>query len=704
MSIAQSERARGALDGLFASWSVLFVGATAKSIWTNSALGNLERFGFPGKVHLVNRKGEPVAGKAAATSALAVGEAIDTALLMVPAAAMNDALDDIAAAGIRQAIVLSAGFGEVGEAGAALQHQLVARAAVNGVRLLGPNCLGFVNYSRALPLWTVPVRRSRRVGRVAIVSQSGAVADEMQGFAHRQGVGISFMASTGNEADIGISEIIDFLIENEEVASIALFLESVRNPDRFRAAVRRARRAGKPITLLKIGSSPTSSRLAQTHTGALVGDDHIFSAMCESEGLIRVASLEDLVLTADLMARLPTPGAGGLALGALSGGVCEIAADRAHQVGLELAEIGTHGVAELETVLPHFAKPQNPLDVTGGAMLQPELLRDAVSALSRDPAVAATAFVMDAPTRPDDGGFRSAALQALSAGFSQTGKPALLMSNMLAPVSDAAIVTVDACDLVYFSGGVDLGVLSLKHFFRWHQTRSAAVTAPEAEPAPPNAPNLGSERDVLEYLKAHGVPVIPAQIARNASDAAAAAKQFGSPIALKILAAGLAHKSEVGGVMLNVTLEDVGPAYERLVIRVSEARPDLAIEGVIVAPMRRDGLELIVGVTRDPQWGPVLTLGLGGVLVEALKDFSSRLLPVDVPTVLEMLDDLRTSPLLDGFRDSPAVDRRRVAEVVCAIARAAERLGPALASLEVNPLRAVGDHVECLDGLVEWQY
>lgn len=287
LSDGVDQLAMGTLANLFNARSVALIGATERSIWTTSTLDNLARFGFSGALYPVNRKGEAIRGRWSAISAEAVGEPIDAALLMVPASALADAIDDLGLAGIRQAVVLTSGLGEAGEFGASLQAEIAVRAKKQGIRLLGPNCLGFVNYGEALPLWTVPIHRSRRPGRLAILSQSGAMADEMQRFAHRQGIGIAFLASTGNEADIEISEIIDFLVDDPGIDSIALFLEMVRSPVAFRRAVGRARQAGKPVTVLKVGTSEASSRMAQSHTGALVGDDRVFTALCKSEGLIR---------------------------------------------------------------------------------------------------------------------------------------------------------------------------------------------------------------------------------------------------------------------------------------------------------------------------------------------------------------------------------------------------------------------------------
>jgi acyl-CoA synthetase (NDP forming) len=698
------------LHSLFNPAAIALVGATERSIWTASTLENLQRFGFRGTVHLVNQKGETVRGQSAATSCTSLDARVDAALLMVPAHAAEQSIMDIAQAGIRNAVMLTSGFSEAGIAGAAIQTRITQTCLDNNIRLLGPNSLGFVNFHGGPALWTVPVRRARRPGRLALVSQSGAMADEMNQFAHRQGVGIGFMVSTGNEADIDVAEVIDFLVHDASVKCIAVFLETVRHPHRFRAAVRRAHQADKPVVVLKVGRSAASSRIAQTHTGAMVGNDAVFDAVCRTDALLRVTSLEDLVLTADLLARVPRIGPGGLAMGALSGGLCELASDRAHDLKLSTPELSAATVERLRSAMPAFANPHNPLDVTGAALLNPILLRDALSALSQDPHMALTAFVLDAPSRDDPAAFRSQAITAIAEGLSEAGKPSLVTSNMLSPLTNEAQSVLDRSGIIYFSGGVDRALIALSHAFRWHRADVAPVLATQhshvnnESPRPTNqVPRPTTERDILTYLADFGVPPIPATLCLTAQQSATAAQKLGGLLALKIAAINVAHKSEIGGVMLNVPASQAAAAHAELIQQVHRLAPTLSVDGVWVSPMRSGGIELVVGLVRDPQWGWVLSLGLGGVWVEILNDVALRVLPVDRAAVLAMLSELKCARILDGYRSGVAADRQFIADTVCRIAEATATLGDDLLSLEINPLWVSGNHIEALDGLVQWR-
>jgi acyl-CoA synthetase (NDP forming) len=691
------------LHSLFNPAAIALIGATERSIWTASTLENLQRFGFRGAVHLVNQKGETVRGQTAATSCTSLNARVDTALIMVPAHAVEQSITDIAQAGIRNAVMLTSGFSEVGIAGATLQRRIAQTCLDNNIRLLGPNSLGFVNFCGGPALWTVPVRRARRQGRLALVSQSGAMADEMNQFAHRQGIGIGFMVSTGNEADIDVAEVIDFLVQDASVNCIAVFLETVRHPQRFRAAVRRAHQADKPVVVLKVGRSEASSRIAQTHTGAMVGNDAVFDAVCHTDALLRVTSLEDLVLTADLLSRVPRIGPGGLALGALSGGLCELTSDRAHDLKLSTPELSSATVERLRSVMPAFANPQNPLDVTGAALLNPSLLRDVLSALSQDTHIALTAFVLDAPPRDEPAGFRSQAISAIAAGLSEAGKPSLLISNMVSPLTDEAQSVLDRSGITYFSGGVDRALIALSQAFKWHRADVPHVLVPQ--PAHLNDADLRptSERDILTYLAQFGVHPIPAVLCLTAQQSATAALNLGGLIALKIAANNVAHKSEIGGVMLNVPANQTAAAHAELVQRVHRLAPTLSVDGVWVSPMRSGGIELVIGLVRDPQWGWVLSLGLGGIWVEILNDVVLRVLPVDSTAVLAMLAELKCARILDGYRSSAAADRFSIADTVCRIAEATTALGDDLLSLEINPLWVSGNRIEALDGLVQWR-
>lgn len=686
--------------------SIAFVGATERSVWSNVAYDNLKTLEFSGEIYPVNRRGGKVYGRAAATSASAIGAVVDAALLMVPAAALEEAILDLHAAGIGHAVVLSSGFAETGVEGRQRQENLARFAAAHGVRILGPNCLGFANFANRTALWTSPLRAPLPAGSLGIVSQSGALAGQLSYMAQVHGIGLSRMVSTGNEADIDLAEVVEYLVEDETTHAIAVFAETIRNPARFAKAAASALEVAKPIVVLKMGASEIVARAAQAHTGALVGDDRVFDAICHRYGLIRVRSLEDLLFTAALAQKTgPLPRAG-IAVASISGGVCEIMAERAAEEGVPLAQLSDATQDALRGVLPSYATPQNPLDITGAAVLQPDIFGDALHVLSQDEAVGAVCVVVDVPnSAANDTPANRAYMQQVARGLQGSPVPAVAFSHYVMQVTPLSRELARDAAIPHVACGIHHAMTAIGAIHRWSQrVRRPYADVAAGQPCAGMREQLSSEYAVTRWLSGQGVPVIPTQLTRTAEEAAAFALQAGGPVVLKIASPHIAHKTEVGGVVLNLQSESaVAAAWIEMMRRVTKERPDARIDGILAAPMRQAGVELFVGTLNDLQWGPTLAVGLGGVWVEALRDTSLRLLPVSREDVLEMLAELRGARLLDGWRGAPAADKEKVADAIVAIGNAALRLGPGLASLEVNPLRALGETVEALDALAVWR-
>jgi acetate---CoA ligase (ADP-forming) len=688
---------------MFRPGSIALVGATERSIWSNSTYDNLRRFQFTGDIHLVNPKGGIVYDREVATSCRAIGKPVDLALLIVPERFLDDTLIDLNAADIRYAVVLSSGFAETGADGAERQRALVTKASALGITLLGPNCLGFVNFVDKVPAWTGVRRRQRDAGTLAILSQSGAVANNVAEFAFREGITLSYMVSTGNEADIDVAEVLNFLADDAQTQAIALFLESVREPKRFAQAAWRARAAGKRIAVAKVGSSPISAKAAQAHTGALTGDDSVFDAVCRRLGMVRVDSLEELLFTADLLARVPPVEGRRLGFAATSGGMGELAADRADRLGLQMPELSRQTVEAVRKTLPAFGTPHNPLDLTGGALIDVSILENGVRILAEDPSFDVIACLYDAPVSDSDHPITAASMKAIGRALADSPKPAVVFSNMSAAVSAAAREAESDAGLVYSGAGLDTGLAALSGVATWWERhRELCDQGPLENASLETSIRPMGERAVLEYLAARGVPVIPAHVAKTAQEAIEATEGVECMLVLKVASPDIPHKSEAGGVALNVERRNVATRFEQMMADVSAAEPAARIDGILISPMRTQGVELFVGTVNDPTWGPAITVGLGGVFVEVFKDTALRLLPVTRAQVLTMLDELRASAMLDGVRGMPAVDRIAVADVVVSIGDAALALGEDLVSLEVNPLLARGECVEALDGLAIW--
>ena len=681
--------------------SVAIVGASDRSGWSAGAFVNFEKLGFDGALHLVNRNGGVVHGRQAVTSCREIGEPVDLALMLVGANRLPDALADAASAGISSVVVLASGFGEAGGHGASVQSELVDLCRELDVVCLGPNCLGFVNVVDRAPAWSGMMPVPLVEGQVAIVSQSGATASEIATFASAQNIGLSHIISTGNEAIVDTIAMASAVLEDERVRAVAMFVESIRDGERFRHLAERAAALEKPIVMMKVGTSSLAAEIALTHTGALVGDDRVVDAALRQSGVIRVQSLEELAVTAGLLAHTGPLPPGGLGVVSISGGACDIIADSAEALSLPLPALAESTQARLEELLPDFGTLRNPLDITGAASENPALFGDALEAIADDPSVAALAAVYILPTEGRAARF-GPRLEHIARGLNAAGDRGILVAPTAGDINPFVASMLEELGIAHAISGVRDAVDAIGNAIRWsswlRRPRRPEITSGELELAGRNG--QWSEARGLELLAAHGVPVVPWRLARSGDEAVAAARELGYPVVVKVVSPEILHKTDIGGVALGLGDDDgVREAFARVVAAAGDAH----VDGALVAPMRGGGVELIVGVVRDPQWGPTLAVGLGGVWVHVADDTSLRVLPVGEADVREMLDELRGSALLKGARGSRAADLEQLVQTIVAFAQLAERLGPALASLEVNPLRVDGSTIEALDAVVVWE-
>jgi acyl-CoA synthetase (NDP forming) len=691
------------LASLFAPQSIVLIGVTERSPFSASIMRTLGVYNYNGPLYLLNKRGGTVFGRAAITSLKDIPGSADVAYIMVPASTVNETLEEVASAGIRNAIVLTSGFAEAGAEGKAAQDQLVATARRHGMNLLGPNSLGFHHVRGRTVVSAVPANAPILDGGLAIVTQSGASAGDLAYFAHQENIGVSYLVHTGNEACIDLANVVDYLVADPDTKSIALFAETVRQPVLFEQAARRAVAAGKPIVILKIGASELSAQVAAAHTGSLVGDDRVFDALCHKLGIVRVKSIEDLIYTAGLLGRAKPMSKPGIGIVSISGGACTLIADQSERIGLPLPAFAPQTQQALRAVLPAYASSLNPLDVTGGVLGNPQVFESIVDIVSQDPNVGLTGVVFDVPHQA---GYVNPALPAIARSFAKPTVNGVLMTVTVKALGEASREVIAALGAPYVLAGIDHGARALSNAAWWNR-RVAQLRASSVDPrqaiAPATAVRPRSERETLQYLKDRGVPVIPQTLAKSRVEAIAAAKSLGGPAVLKIASADIPHKTEAGGVRLGLaTAQEVGDAYDSILDSVRRYEPTARIEGVLISPLRDKQLELFVGTLRDPSWGPVIIAGLGGIWVEVLKDTVLRLLPITHLEAKEMLQSLRAASLLQGYRGLPGVDLDAAAEVIVKIGAAAIALGPELAALEVNPLGGNGSRLEALDALAVW--
>jgi acyl-CoA synthetase (NDP forming) len=702
------------LREFFAPRSIALVGASDNSGWARLIVASCATAGFRGSLTAVHPTAASAFGLPVVRSLRDLPEPADLAFILAPVQAVESVLDDMGKTGITNGVVLASGYRETGSAGKALEDALVARAVANGVTILGPNCLGFVNaHTRSAP-YALTLPAPLTAGPVGVALQSGALASVVLAFARAHAIGLSVLTSMGNEAMMKTADVLDYLVEDEATKVICLFLEEIGDPVAFAAVAAKADRAGKPIVALKVGSSPAGQQAAMAHTGSVAGDDAVVGAVLRQLNVIRVTSLEELLTTGAALGYNRWPAGRRMGVLTLSGGSCDIIADAASAQDLQIPAFAEQTATKIGALLPSFASAQNPLDVTAFGTLANLSSRTgplgavdhALDIAVHDPNLDFVLFcgVTLPEVRPPDETMASALetrVEWLAGRMASAPIPVIPAATTCLDVSAYGRGLLTKHGLTMLSG-LDLGMTALGHMLRWTENRGRvrAIAQAPALPGGTTQARAWSEEAARRLLTASGVPVVPGGLAGSADEAVEIAMRVGLPVALKICSAEITHKSDIGGVALGLGSEaEVRAAYEK-VRAAGDAVPDAQVEGVLVTPMRSGGTELLAGVTVDPAFGPVLAVGLGGIWVELLRDTSLRLLPVDAAEVRRMLGELRGLPLLQGARGTRPADLDAVAAAIAGLGHTALSLNGSLRALEVNPLWVNGDQVEALDVLV----
>ena len=714
------------LRAFFAPRSIALVGASDNSGWARFIVASCATAGFAGPLTAVHPRATGAFGLPVVPSLRDLAEPADLAFILTPVQAVEGVLDDMGAAGISNAVVLASGYREVGEAGRTLEDALLARAVANGITMLGPNCLGFVNANRRSAPYALALPPPLIAGPVGVALQSGALASVVLAFAKAHAIGLSLLTSMGNEAMMKTADVLDYLVEDEATRVICLFLEEIGDPAGFARVAEKADRAGKPIVALKVGSSPAGQQAALAHTGSVAGDDAVVDAVLRQLNVIRVTSLEELLTTGAALGYSRWPRGRRMGVLTLSGGACDIIADAASARGVAIPDFSAGTEAAIAALLPPFASPHNPLDVTGfGTLANLSGRKGPLTAVDhaldiavQDPNLDFVLFsgvTLPEARPPDEDTARTLETRVdwLAERLGSAPIPIIPVGSTCVNLSDYARELLRKRGIT-FLGGLDLAMTALGHVLRWLENRGQVrapvprrATAPRLAAAAAGPWSEGpwsegpwSEVRARQLLAEAGVPVVPGGLAGSADEAVEIAFRVGLPVALKICSAQITHKSDIGGVVLGLGSEaEVRAGYEK-VRAAGQAVSEASVDGVLVTPMRTGGTELLAGVTVDPAFGPVLAVGLGGIWVEVLNDTSLRLLPVDAAEVRRMLGELRGLPLLQGARGTAPASLDAVAGAVAALGEAALALDGSLRALEVNPLWVNGDQVEALDVLV----
>ncbi len=699
--------------------SIALVGATDASRWSVITYQNLKNFGFPDPIYCVHPHHAVVHGEAAFKRLGDIprpdGSPVDLAFIMVPTRLVYSILEEAADVGIRNAVILTSGFSEMGSEGQRLEQALLDLAQRRDMLLLGPNGNGFVNaFSQILP-YGLPVQPPLVKGPVGVVLQSGALASAVIALAQARHIGLSLLVSMGNEAMISATDVIDYLIEDDETRVIAVFLESIRQPATFERMARKALARGKPIIALKVGKSEISARAAKAHTGALVGNDAINEAAFRQMGIIRVASLEDLLITTELLGYSAPLRGRRMGLVTPSGGACDILADRAHEEGIALPDFAPATIQGLQQLLPAFSTAHNPLDVTGYIVVDRTLQQRALEVVVEDPGLDFITYLSE-PPRLEPPASQLDALReqyrALGSLIRRSRLPVVVMSNTSIDLTPFGRSIADEAG-IHYVGGMEHGMTALGHALWWYEMQQQSfrrVEQQEEEGATPviNLSELPSgtwpEWKARNFLQQHDIPVVPGILATNSQEAVSAAQTLGFPVAMKIQASAIMHKSDMGGVALNIASEDeVRRNFETIMRNASGATSSGAIDGVLISPMRPPGIELLIGIISDASWGQALVVGLGGIWTEVFNDTSARVLPVQRTEIARMLSELRAYALLQGVRGKQPVNMEKLVDTIHRISRLAQAVRDRLDTLEINPLLLHGSHIEALDVLISWR-
>ena len=690
------------LEAIFAPKSIAIIGASQDATKIGGRpVELLRRFGYPGAIYPVNPRAREVQGLPAFASVDALPEAPDLAIISVGAEAAPDALDACAAKGVKAAVIFSSGFAELGEAGAAMQDRLRATAQRTGIRVLGPNCLGAASVAeRAIATFSVVLENGLPPpGPLGIASQSGNLGSYTALLARERGIGASRFITTGNECDVDIADAIAFLAQDAATKVILCVLETCRDAARLTGALEMARQAGKPVIVLKIGASEAGQAAAASHTGALAGSDAVFDAVFRRAGAVRVHSVEQLLdlghAAAVLGDRLPK-GRRTMLLTA-SGGFGVLLADAASAAGLSLPSPSEDTQRRILDVVP-YASPRNPVDATAQMSSRPEILEAILAALLEDDACDALLVLMSASLYLPR--LRSVYMPTLRA-VREKHPDKVVMLAIHGPADAVAELTAMGFPVV---DGVGPSTLALAGLCDLAAARSLPPLPAPLPPAPPiDAGALGTEAAAKQVLAAAGVPVLPERVVASAAEAADAAAAMGFPVVLKIVSPDLPHKTEVGGVVLGLdSAEAVAAAHDAMLARVRDAAPRARIDGVLVSPMVKGGTEMILGAKRDPVFGPVVLVGLGGIFAEMIQDVAVRPAPVDEAEAMAMLRSLKAFAVLDGARGRPKADLAAAASAITALSRFAAQHAADIAEIDINPLlvRPAGDGAVALDALI----
>lgn len=709
------------LDPLFTPRSIAVIGASPNGGAGSIVLRNMQRLGYTGTVYPINPKYKEIFGYPCYASLRDLPAPADCAAVLLGSRSLLPMLEEAHAAGVKGVWGFASGFAETGGEGRAMQRRIHDFCHESGLLFCGPNCVGYANITDKTCMYSAPLPQAFRPGDIGVIAQSGAVLLAL-GNANRM-AGFSRLISSGNEAALGLADYMDYLADDDATHVIALFIETIRDPEAFAAACSRAAEKGKPVIALKVGRSELACRVAATHTGAIAGSDRILDAFFRRANVMRVNTLDDLLETAVLFSGLRGLSAGSPKVGmaTVSGGEMGMLADVCADSGLVFPPVSEAGKERLRKVLPPYAPIANPLDAWGSGDLR-EAYPASLGILAAEEDVETLIVSQDIPGNmaPEQMEQFSDVARAAVSVRAASGKPVIVVSNISGGI-DPAIGDILAQGNVPVVQGSGVGIPAVRRWIDWCAARAAktASPSPRKDSSTPSIlpPELASELDassgVLPYalsarlLRHFGIAIDHEELAVSLEEGMAAAGRIGYPVALKAASPDIAHKTETGLVKLNLrTGAEFAAAWRELEGILAQHHAGARREGMLVQGMVRsaggksgDVVETIVGVNRDGGFGSAVMVGLGGVFVELLRDVSLELAPLSPEGARAMIGRLKAAKLLTGFRGRAASDVEALSDVLVRVAAMCCALGDRLVSLDLNPVMVLpeGEGVRIVD-------
>ncbi len=676
-------------ENLFSPKSVAVIGASqTEGKVGHSLLKNLVEFGYKGKIYPVNPKASEIMGLKSFPNVNSLPSGVDLAIIIIHAKLVPDCIEECGRKGINSAIIISAGFKEVGHDGADLEKRLESAAMTSGVRFIGPNCLGLINTSCAFNASFAA--NAPEKGDIGVLSQSGALCTAIIDWARKSHIGFSKLISIGNKTDIDEETLIESLGEDPETKVIVGYLEDIKNGPHFMRTAERVTRT-KPIILIKAGTSAAGAAAASSHTGSIAGAYMAYECAFNTSGIMQASSLEALFDYAQAFSYQPLPKGERVAVVTNAGGPGIMATDAIEHAGLTFAKLADNTKARLREFLPSAANVNNPVDILGDAAA--EVYGKALEVVLSDEGVDA-AVVLLTPQAMIDVMKAASEIARVSKKFGKPVMTSFIGAERVAP----AIEQLQQDRIPHYptaERAVESLLMMVRHV-RWaakprRVIRRFAVNSTKVDRVinlnrKRGIENIG-EQDSKSILSAYGFTVPGGTVAHTSVDAATIASTIGYPVVMKIVSPDIVHKSDMGGVKVGLrTAGEVRDAFDLMMDRIRERAPESRIHGVFVQEMITEGREIIIGMTRDPQFGPMLMFGLGGIYVEVLKDVSFQLAPITIEEAMQMIVGTKTYKLLKGVRGEQSVDLKLVAECIQRISQLSMDF-PMIQELDINPLK-----------------